>query len=122
MGQKFCSTEMPSTPEYEAIQHYTNDKLAGFAPLRLTERSSLRPGGRVHRRHRHLLRIESRVPSLKPSDGSKVLQHRDAVDARVRGDPALHERQVGRVRAFAREDESIADTVTFCVSSRGYRR
>lgn len=32
MGQKFCSTEMPSTPEYEAIQHYRNDKLAGFAP------------------------------------------------------------------------------------------
>lgn len=32
MGQKFCSTEMPSTPEYEAIQHYKNDKLAGFAP------------------------------------------------------------------------------------------
>ena len=32
MGQKFCSTEMPSTPEYEAIPHYKNDKLAGFAP------------------------------------------------------------------------------------------
>ncbi|GAA5985353.1 hypothetical protein JCM10908_006943 [Rhodotorula pacifica] len=81
MGQKFCSTEMPLTPEYEAIEHYKNDKLAiEFAPsIQLAVQRFERRYPRLDTKEVSLSVVESSSSSLQ--EEARPLSHSDRVEA-----------------------------------------